>query len=724
MRRPVMMLAFLLPVMGTAQTRPGFPPRPDPCRPCPDCAVERSCHSVARVVRTSSRAVLRIDGRVVRYEITEKLVNRGGTVGEADYVLPLPAGAAFEDLALSIDGEMVTGETLHADRARAIYEEIVRRQRDPALVEWMGQGMLRTRIFPIAPGEEKTVIVRFHAVVEREGDALRIDYRPPVRAGDDAARSTLEVRYPAHGEYGRAFSPTNDLEVGDQGSLRFARAVGVRGTATVLVPVRPERSVSVHVLTHADPGTDGFAMITIAPPAERRVVTPRDMTFVIDVSGSMLGAKLEQARKAGQALLGGLNAADRFRVIAFSSEVRSFRDEWQAATPSNVRAAQRYLEELRAEGSTNISGALEEALEAEDGADRLPVVLFLTDGAPTVGERNGDRIAALAERLRGRRRVFTFGVGVDVNAALLEQLALSGRGTAQFVRPEEDVERAVGIVAQRLANPVATDLRVRVNGVRLDRVQPSGTFDLFAGQEVTLFARYRGTARSATVTVEGTAIEGPVRWQATVRFPERADENAFIARLWAVQRVGWLSAERRRHGATSELDDELRTLGTRYGIPTELTSYLVVEPGMSTGMPRRDLGTPIAAVGGVSAPASARVFEMAKAAADQRAVRNMVQLDAAAPGNRERQQFVMGRLFTLRDGTWQDWPTTLATRVVRVAAYSDAYFALLNRLPQLKDAFALGDHVAVQGRAVRLILDPAGETVLGAGTLDAIVRDW
>ncbi|MHB8838405.1 MAG: hypothetical protein ACYC7F_05575, partial [Gemmatimonadaceae bacterium] len=368
--------------------------------------------------------------------------------------------------------------------------------------------------------------------------------------------------------------------------------------------------------------------------------------------------------------------------------------------------------------------ALEEALEATDRADRLPVVLFLTDGAPTVGERNGDRIAALAERLRGRRRVFTFGVGVDVNAALLEQLALSGRGTAQFVRPEEDVERAVGIVAQRLANPVATDLRVRVNGVRLDRVQPSGTFDLFAGQEVTLFARYRGTARSATVTVEGTAIEGPVRWQATVRFPERADENAFIARLWAVQRVGWLSAERRRHGATSELDDELRTLGTRYGIPTELTSYLVVEPGMSTGMPRRDLGTPIAAVGGVSAPASARVFEMAKAAADQRAVRNMVQLDAAAPGNRERQQFVMGRLFTRRDGTWQDSPATPATRVVRVAAYSDAYFALLNRLPQLKDAFALGDHVAVQGRSVRLILDPAGETVLGAGALDAIVRDW
>lgn len=713
MRRALLSIALLLPLTAAAQLRPVRAPQ---------------------VVRTMSRAVLSLDGRVVRYEITEKFVNRGGMPGETDYLLPLPPRAAFEDLALSIDGEMVTGETMRADKARAIYEEIVRRQRDPALVEWMGQGLLRARIFPIAPGEEKTVVVRFRAVVDREGDALRIDYRPPTRAGDDDARSTFELRYPANGEYGRAFSPTHDLQLGGQGSLRAARVEHVRRVVTTLVPLRAAAGASVHVLTHATDGDDGYAMITIAPPPTSRTVTPRDVTFVMDVSGSMNGAKLEQARNAGHALLGALAPTDRFRIIAFSSDVRPFRDEWMVATAANVRAGQAFLRALRAEGSTNISAALETALQANTRDGRLPLTLFLTDGAPTVGERNADRIAALADRLRGRQRVFTFGVGADVNAALLEQLALSGRGTAQFVRPEEDVERAVSVVAQRLANPVATDLRVRVDGVRLDRVQPTGAFDLFAGQEVTLFARYRGGRRAARVTVEGTSVDGPVRWMTTAKFPGRADENSFVARLWAVQRVGWLSAERRRNGATTELDDELRTLGTRFGIPTELTSYLVVEPGMQRNL---------AAVGGVARPeqftvaqagmpmnapapalATSAAFERAKAAADQRAVRSIEQLDAAARERREVTRFVMGRIFTFTDGVWQDTPATPPTRTAKIVAYSAAYFALLQRLPALTDVFALGERVAVQGKAVRLVLDASGDTTLSVGALDAIVRDW
>ena len=733
MRRIPFLLAIqLLPVLSSAQiSRPPID-RVPPCVPCATCEVRSPCVSGARVVRTSSRAVLTLEGRVLRYEITEKFINRGTAVGETDYLLPLPARAAFEDLALSIDGEMVTGETLRADRARAIYEEIVRRQRDPALVEWMGQGLLRTRIFPIAPGEEKTVVVRFRAIADREGDALRIDYRPPMRSGEDAVRSTFELRYPAHGEFGRAFSPTHDLQAAESGSLRAMRTDNVRSIVSVLVPVRSGSAASVHVLTHAVDGEDGFAMITIAPPPASRVTTPRDVTFVLDVSGSMRGMKLEQAKAAGRALLASLNATDRFRVIAFSTDIRDFRDGWSVATQANVRSAQQYLRELTAEGSTNISGALEEALRASLVSDRLPLVLFLTDGAPTVGERQPGRIAALAERLRGRQRLFTFGVGTDVNASLLEQLAISGRGTAQFVRPDEDVERAVDVVAQRLTRPVATDLRVRVNGVRVDRVQPSGDLDLFSGQELTVFARYRGGRRGATVTVEGESADGPVRWTTTADFPGRADENSFVARLWAVQRAGWLSAERRRNGATAELDDELRLLGTRFGIPTELTSYLVVEPGMQPALDaarrnERLLSSNVAApapssVGGVSA---ARSFESAKAAAEQRSVTTMAQLDRAQGQAGSQQQFVLGRIFTQRDGQWQDARQDGAsTRVVQVRAFSEAYFLLLAQLPALKDAFALGERVSVQGRAVRLELDPAGQAVLTASDLAAFMRDW
>lgn len=741
MHRPIV-LSFVLPLMLAAQDRP--PLTPPACMPTFDGVGRAPCPSGALVVRTASRAVLTIEGRVVRYEITERFVNRGRVAGETDYLLPLPARAVFEDLALSINGEMVTGETMHADRARAIYEEIVRRQRDPALVEWMGQGLLRTRIFPIAPGEEKTVVVRFRAVAEREGDALRIDYRPPTRAGDDAVHSSVEVRYAAHGELGKAFSPTHDVETGEQGALQFARATSVRGVLTLLVPVRSAHTASLHVLTHANAREDGFVMITIAPPPVSRAVTPRDITFVMDVSGSMAGTKLEQARKAGRALLESLRPTDRFRVIAFSTDVNAFREGWQAATTPNVRAAQQFLESLSAGGSTNISDALEDALRASDANERLPLVLFLTDGEPTVGERNPERIAALAQRLRGRQRVFTFGVGTDVNAALLEQLALSGRGTAQFVRPDENVERAVGLVAQRLTSPVATDVTVHVEGVRLDRVQPIGALDLFAGQEATLFARYHGGRRGATVTVSGVGADGPVRWTTTADFTGRIEENAFVARLWAMQRVGWLSAERRRNGGNAELDDELRSLGTRYGIPTELTSYLVTEPGLQLGgfannapvRDRRSMMPMSAPVGGVASalpPPSARAFEAAKAAAEQRAVSTMAQADRlqAAEGSDPQltRRFAMGRSFTLQSGVWKDAPPDGAVpaalpRVVRVQAYSEAYFALLARLPQLQAAFALGERVSVQGRLVTLVLDPAGETTLNESRLDAIVRDW
>jgi Ca-activated chloride channel homolog len=360
---------------------------------------------------------------------------------------------------------------------------------------------------------------------------------------------------------------------------------------------------------------------------------------------------MTQAKAAGRQLLASLDEGDRFRVIAFSSDVRPFAAGWSTATPERLRAAARWLEALDADGSTNISGALEEALDVPAARGRLPLVLFLTDGEPTVGERNPDRIAQRAAELRDQTRVFTFGVGTDVNAALLEQLALEGRGTAHFVRPEESVERAVSVVASRLTNPVLTNVRVTADGVRLLQPQPQGALDLFAGQDLVVLARYRG-AGEATVQVEGTSAQGPVRWTTRATFPERARDHAYVARLWATQRVGWLSAERRRHGPSAELDGEIRALGLRYGIPTELSSYLVLEPGMVAGraanvMPQRlETSASVARSGNMdsSAPApapapvvrqttaSGTAFDAAKVAAEQRAAVTLADVGVGAAG--------------------------------------------------------------------------------------------
>lgn len=771
------------------------------------------------VLRTSREVRVTLEGRVLRYEVTEQWTNRGRGIGEADYVLPLPKGAAFEDLALEIDGEMVTGEALAAGEARRVYEEIVRRQRDPALVEWMGLGVLRTRIFPIQPGETRTVKVRFRAVAEREGDALRVDV--PAPRGQGTGRGTaLLLRVPVGEGFGEPWSPTHRVVVGREADRRVARVEDANGTVTMLVPVRDADRAAISVLTHAPGGEDGYALITLAPPAVVRRTTPRDITFVIDVSGSMSGVKLAQAKAAGRQLLGTLGRDDRFRLIAFSNDVEVYRGGFVPATAQARARAEEWLEDLRANGGTNIAGALEAALDATDGDDdrrvderdgrgfgreddgrrrqereplwdgemgngrqpargRMGLVLFMTDGAPTVGERRPERIAARAGALRGDVRVFTFGVGADLNAALLEQLALDGAGTAHFVRPEEDVERVVGVVAQRLTRPVATDLRVRVNGVQLLAVQPAGRLDLFAGQELTILARYRASAIPVTwgqqasqrITITGQTPDGPVTWEARANFPARRPADAFVGRLWATQRVGWLSAERRRNGPSQEVDAELRALGERWSIPTELTSYLVLEPGMQ---PTRALDVASArrlgqgtTTGGraqpstvnASAPATAgvaggvaggvaagvassadagraanvapragesaqrREFEAAKAAAELRDARTVAVLNEDAAGSAKRT--VAGRTFTLTNGLWvDDRPANATARTFRIKPYSAAYFAAMERIPELRELFALGERVTVHGRAVVITLAADGLEQLDDRQMGTLTRDW
>ena len=713
-----------------------------PCGPNQECMVRpcggRSCGPM--IERTSSTVRIELVNGVARYEVTESFINRGARVGEADYLYPMPKGAAFQDLKLSINGELVSGETMNAVDARRIYEQIVAKQKDPALVEWMGYGLLRARIFPIAPGEEKKVVVRFAQVAEREGDAARVDYfRGTVpQQGEQRTPITGTMRftlsYPAESNYGRPYSPTHELQTRRDGDRTIVEVDGGARELTVLLPVRSPRDPAIAVLSQADGGNGRFAMITLTPPSMNADRTLRDVTFVLDISGSMSGRKMEQARAAGRQLLQTLSPNDRFRIIAFSSDVRTFRDGWSHGTQEELNSAREYLDHLDPTGGTNIMGALNEALHGQVTAGRMSLVIFVTDGEPSVGERRPDVIADSARSWRGERRVFTFGLGSDVNVALLEQLALGGRGTAQFVRPDENVERMVGITASRLMAPVVTDLRVRADGVRLVRTLPNGPVDLFAGQDLVMLTEYEGTGH-AVLRFEGRTARGPITWTQNVNFPEHETNNAFVPRLWAAQRIGWLATEKRRTN-TNELDGEIRTLGERYGIPTEFTSYLVVEPGMvaqrafNGPMPvgvttsgnggsldrssRSKDGSGSASGMAAAAPmsvADAR-FESAKKASEQRQTITLADLPSEKA---HRIKTSAGRTFIERDGVWSDSQWNAATNklpVMKVKGYSDAYFAVLRTLPRFKDALALGDHVIIVGKD--LVLEIVGD---GAATL-------
>ena len=742
MRLVLLALALLLsPAPAVAQgwiiPRPCLPtPRPEGRR-CPPPCENGDCRraGIPDIERRASNVEVELRDGVLHYEVEETFVNRGGGVGEADYLFPLPKNAAFGDLKLEINGELVSGETMGADEARRIYEDIVRRSRDPALVEWMGYGLLRTRIFPIAAGETRRVVVRFHSVAEREGDAIRVDYFRGNRPGavadvardrdDPEGRLRFRLSYPRD-SYGRPYSPTHDVNVRDERGTGHVELSGGAREMTLLLPMRRGTRAAIGVLSHAPGREDGFALLTLSPPAIAPRETPRDVTLVLDVSGSMSGRKIEQAREAGKQLLGTLSSRDRFRLIDFASDVNTFRNEMVFATRENLAAAERYLDGLRAEGSTNISGALDEALSVPAESGRLPVVLFVTDGAPTVGERDPERIAQRAASARGRRRVFTFGVGADLNVALLERLALEGRGTAHFVRPNESVERAVGIVASRLTSPVATDLRVSVEGARLSKMHPAGPYDLFAGQDLVVLARYTGSG-TVLVRFEGESANGRVSWTTEAELPDNDRENAFVARLWATQRVGYLSAERRRSGASPEIDDEIRTLGEKYGIPTELTSYLVLEPGQVAGVRRDAAGWNTAVATGAAAAPQARAFEEAKAASNMRAAQTLSQVVVAEEALRRDSigsRRVGTRTFVIRDSVWTDARFKEGTRVVTVQPFSEAYFALVRELPDLAPAFALGERVLVRGTKVAIAIAPNGVAQLTRAQIGEIVAAW
>jgi Ca-activated chloride channel family protein len=753
--RRLLLSVLSLPVPALAAAQGIVLPRP--CigiiigdrRPIPECPAPQTG---ARVVRTRSDVRIDLVDGVLRYVVEERFRNTGGRVGEADYLFPLPRGAAFQDLQLEINGELVAGETMNATDARAIYEEIVRRQRDPALVEWMGHGLLRARIFPIAPGEEKSVVVRFQSVAAREGDAVRVDYSGGKReeGRGKSEIGTLTLSYPAGNGFGRAYSPTHDLNLDERGGRRRVDVRGDPHDVTILIPVRRAAEPSIAMLPYSPGGEDGFALITIAPPAgddRGSATTARDVTVVLDVSGSMQGTKMTQARAAARQVLETLTPRDRFRLVDFATDVHTFRDDFSAVTTENLRAARDYIDRLEAQGSTNIEGALRAAFDSRQAAassrGSLSLVLFITDGEPTVGERRPEALVDLARPTRddpGRSpaRVFTFGVGSDVNVTLLEQMALEGRGTAQFVRPDESVERAVGLVASRLVDPVLTDLTIRTEGnVRLSRVLPPRGTDLFAGQDLVVLARYSGDGPSRII-VEGTRRGSTVRWTENVTFPERDRGNAFVARLWATQRVGYLAAEKRRSvgggGSNTEIDREIRELGERYGIPTEFTSYFVREPGMPVPRPMGAVGgrgggggaPPMAVAGAAFGSAKTAVFEAARSDARLRSVTSLadsamsVSRDAAANGAR----MVAGRRFSLRDSVWTDSRYTSSMRTVTIRPYSKAWFDIVARIPELKAVFAIGDQVVVAGRSVAIAVSANGVERLSDAELVQLAGQW
>lgn len=710
----------------------------------------------AHVRVTSLRVRATVHDGVASTEIDQVVHNDGRRDAEATWILPLPADATADNFTMTVGDKEVAGEVLDAGRARSIYEQIVRQRRDPGLLEYFGEGCLRARVFPIPGGADVVVKVRFRHVLPRHAGMFEWTFplRALVAAGMRPERLSLDLRLASSQPIKNVLSPLQGIDV-LRSSDKDAHAAFETGASRL-----PERDLQVlyslsddefglNCLTFQRGRNAGYFMLVASPRRDdgHTREAPRCVQFVLDTSGSMAGRKIEQAKGALRFFLRSLHPHDFFNVIPFATEADPFFAAPTEASAAVIDKALAKVDEIQARGGTNIEDALARALAARAlsaaPAAALPIVVFLTDGAPTVGQTDRDKLLAAAhDRNRDQARVFVFGVGNDVDTKLLDRLADDNGGTRDYVREDEDIEVKTSDLFTKLSRPVLTDLTLLVDGIDTHDVVPKRLPDLFAGGQLIVLGRYQGSGR-AKIRLSGRLGGERREFCYDADFCQQEARDDFVPTMWAQRQIAQLLDAIRLNGQRPELVEELRRLAKEYGIVTPFTSHLVVEEGarLALGDQRRggafadarpgDGAGPAAAgpaAAGPAAPAAppdpeaqARLRGLGAKAEGERAVSDSLEIKALREGrtggrgpdsrraNLTRQ--VGDRTFFRVGERWidgackADWAKTAE----QVEAFSSTYFALLSDNPTLKDVLALGDRLVLQlgERVIEIVPPPA-----------------
>ncbi|MGH2368704.1 MAG: VIT domain-containing protein, partial [Chloroflexota bacterium] len=496
----------IAPFPGEGRSLPITPltPRPVPIIPC-------------WLTIRYHRVDVEIVDQVATTRVDQVFVNETGRDLEGTYVFPLPEDATVSDFSMWVDGEEIEGQVLSRDEARRLYESIVRRNRDPALLEYVGRGAFQARVFPVPAGGERRLQLEYSQVLAQDAGLVRYVY--PLNTERFSARplqqASVSVSIRSPQPLRSVYSPSHEIDVTRAGDLT-AQAVWEQANVTprkdfqLVYGVSPD-PVGLHVLTHQPAGEDGYFLLLAAPSVRPPAGGPvaQDVSLVFDTSGSMAGQKIEQAKGALRHVVNRLNPQDRFNIVAFSSTTNAFAGGMQPV--SERGRALEWIDSLVASGGTNINAALVTALAADTG-DRPHTVVFVTDGLPTVGPRSAEQIVANARAAAGgRARVFPFGVGFDVNTSLLDKLAADFGGVSAYVKPDEDLEAAVSAFYSKVGSPVLTDLRLDFGGAEVYDLFPAQLPDLYAGGQLMVAGRYRLPGRF-DVTLSGRSGEEVQRY--------------------------------------------------------------------------------------------------------------------------------------------------------------------------------------------------------------------
>jgi Ca-activated chloride channel family protein len=528
-----------------------------------------------------------IDDQVAITRVEQTFRNHTDRQLEATYIFPVPKGASVRKFSMWVDGKEVSGELVEAEKARQIYTAIVQRTLDPGLLEYMGNNLLRLRVFPVPPKGDQKISLSYTSVADAENGL--IEYIYPLKTDGKAAQTlekfSINVDLKSQHALTNIYSPSHPIAMTRPSDRRaiitFEKNEALLDRDFQLYYQAGGKDVGLTALAHRPTSTNGYFMLLVSPRTElsKSQQVPRDMVFVLDTSGSMRGKRMVQARAALKYCLNNLGPKDRFGLMNFATTVNKYHENLLLASKDNLTQARKWVDDLEATGGTAINDALQSALSMRtDDSSRTFTIVFFTDGRPTIGETDAEKILQnVARRNTSSTRIFTFGVGDDVNATMLDRLAESSRALSTYVRENEDIEHKVSSLYAKISNPVLTNLKLVVGGdVKLSEVYPPQLPDLFHGTQMVVLGRYSGDGHVA-VKLTGNVGKEPKEFVYEVTFPKKTvDDRTFVEDLWARRKVGYLLDQIRVNGEKKELVEEVVSLAKRYGITTPYTSYLVV----------------------------------------------------------------------------------------------------------------------------------------------------
>ncbi len=679
------------------------------------------------------RVNVSIDQQVTQTKIDQVFRNEANRELEGTYLFPLPKGAVVSDFTMYVGNEEVKGRLLKKEEARRIYEDIVRKRKDPALLEYVGRNTFYARVYPIPARGEKRVLIEYSEVLKMDSGVCRYVYTLDTErfSSKPLEQVVITVDIKSKAPIKAVYSPTHDVAI----SRRDDHHVQVSYEAADIKPDEDfivyytvsEKDIGLSLLPYRESGDNGFYLLMVSPRVElgEEELGSKHVSFVLDTSGSMGASnKIQQAKDALKFCVSSLNKRDKFNIIAFSSAVEPYRSELVDAEEKNIKDALNFVSKFEAKGSTNINEALLNALSEFHKRSDPNIVVFLTDGLPTVGETSIDKILENVKQAnKAKVRLFVFGVGYDVNTHFLDKLAQNNKAASEYVRPNEDIEAKVSSFFSKVTSPVLSDIALDYGSIMTYDQFPRELPDLFKGSQLIALGRYKKSGE-AELRLSGTVRGAKQTFIYQVEFPRRNTKHDFIPRLWAARKIGFLLDEIRLRGQTDELVDEVVALSKKYGIMTEFTSFLIdadeemARPEVARGI----VGAKIrkaneAQRGSWAVSQSQNVYKYQNQA---QTVKNVFYDQDGKQVQIDSVRHVAGRTFFYRNGTWIDATYVKGQEILQVQNFSEAYFQISQNSVDVNQYLALGPNVIVNlgGQAVQISSE--GQTTLTQRELDAI----